>query len=154
MCDHHPIAFITPHPLSNRKEYPELSGDANTSQSVPGEKSNRVTVLEVGCGVGNSIWPLMQLNPDKFFYAFDCSPAAIDLVKAHAEYNPEKCCAFVLDICANDFGEVPPPSSVDIVLLTFVLSALAPQTMLSALQKIHKVQSRNHIVFNSPSENN
>uniref|UniRef100_A0A6B2LST4 Methyltransferase type 12 domain-containing protein n=1 Tax=Arcella intermedia TaxID=1963864 RepID=A0A6B2LST4_9EUKA len=48
------------------KEISELSGVG----SIPG--TNPV-VLEAGCGVGNSLIPLLRINTDKFFYAFDCS---------------------------------------------------------------------------------
>lgn len=64
--------------ISRRKEYPELGGPNSPTLWNPNE---RVTVLEVGCGVGNSVWPLLELNPDKFFYAFDCSASAINIVK-------------------------------------------------------------------------
>ena len=37
--------------------------------------------IEVGCGVGNTAFPLMQENPDLFIYAFDFAPKAIELLK-------------------------------------------------------------------------
>ena len=38
-------------------------------------------VLEVGCGVGNTVYPLLEECPDLFVHACDISPRAIDLVK-------------------------------------------------------------------------
>ena len=38
-------------------------------------------VLEVGCGVGNFIFPLIQEIPDIYFYACDFSPRAVQFVK-------------------------------------------------------------------------
>ena len=41
----------------------------------------KLTVLEVGCGVGNFIFPLIQDDPGIFFYACDFSPRAVQFVK-------------------------------------------------------------------------
>lgn len=37
--------------------------------------------LQVGCGAGNTIFPLIATYPDIFVYACDFSPRAVDLVK-------------------------------------------------------------------------
>ena len=39
------------------------------------------TLLEVGCGVGNAIFPLMEENKSLYVYACDLSPRAIQFVK-------------------------------------------------------------------------
>jgi methyltransferase-like protein 6 len=39
------------------------------------------TVLEVGCGVGNLIFPLLKVNPAVRMYACDFSRRAVQLVK-------------------------------------------------------------------------
>lgn len=36
---------------------------------------------QVGCGAGNTIFPLVATNPDIFVYACDFSPRAVNLVK-------------------------------------------------------------------------
>lgn len=38
-------------------------------------------MLEVGCGVGNFIWPLLHEDDSVFFYACDFSPRAVQFVK-------------------------------------------------------------------------
>ena len=38
-------------------------------------------VVEVGCGGGNTLFPLIETNKDKFVYAFDCADTAIALLK-------------------------------------------------------------------------
>ena len=48
------------------------------SEAVEGE---RRVILEVGCGVGNFLFPVLEELPNVFFYACDFSPRAIDLVK-------------------------------------------------------------------------
>lgn len=37
--------------------------------------------MEVGCGVGNTVYPLLEENPNLFIYAFDFSKIAIELLK-------------------------------------------------------------------------
>eukprot|EP01147_Barroeca_monosierra_P004370 gene4370-6657_t len=88
---------------------------------------SHVRVLEVGCGAGNTVFPLLTNNPDpKFFvYACDYAPTAVELVKSHSEYKPTRCHAFVCDIANDEIGL--PPSSLDAIILIFVLSALHPQ---------------------------
>jgi methyltransferase-like protein 6 len=38
-------------------------------------------VVELGCGVGNTIFPLLKENAHLFFYGLDFAPSAIELVK-------------------------------------------------------------------------
>ena len=38
-------------------------------------------VIEVGCGVGNTFFPLLEVNPHVFVYAFDFAASAIDIIK-------------------------------------------------------------------------
>ncbi|RVW88260.1 putative methyltransferase C3H7.11 [Vitis vinifera] len=43
--------------------------------------AGRKVILEVGCGAGNTIFPLVATYPDIFVHACDFSPRAVDLVK-------------------------------------------------------------------------
>lgn len=38
--------------------------------------------MEAGCGTGSTLYPLFEAHPEAFFYAFDFSSVAVDLVKA------------------------------------------------------------------------
>ena len=40
-----------------------------------------LSTKQVGCGAGNTIFPVIASNPDAFVYACDFSPRAIELVK-------------------------------------------------------------------------
>ncbi|XP_008397717.1 tRNA N(3)-cytidine methyltransferase METTL8, mitochondrial isoform X2 [Poecilia reticulata] len=94
----------------------------------PGQHAS-FRILEVGCGVGNSVFPIVNTikNTDSFLYCCDFSPRAIQLVKDHPDYDDSVCRAFVHDIC-EEVGSFPfPPQSLDVILAVFVLSSIHPQ---------------------------
>ncbi|KAJ3690048.1 hypothetical protein LUZ61_019212 [Rhynchospora tenuis] len=107
------------------------------------EDGKELVVLEVGCGVGNTIFPLLSLYPSIFIHACDFSPRAIDLVKQHKDYSENHINAFVCDITADDLSNAIEPSSIDILTMIFVLSAVSPEKMTLVLQNIRRVLSQN-----------
>ncbi|XP_048731281.2 2-hydroxyacyl-CoA lyase 1-like [Ostrea edulis] len=127
-------------------EFPELGPDGNKNDDVesaaagkefPGHKAKR-RILEVGCGVGNTVFPILQTNndPDLMVYCCDFSSTAVDLVKEHPDYKPDTCHAFVCDI-TDEKAEIPfPDQSLDIVILIFVLSAIQPEKMQYVLNRL------------------
>lgn len=74
-------------------------------------------ILEVGCGAGNTIFPVIASYPDAFVYACDFSPRAVELVKAHEDFKESQVHAFVSDLTADDLCKEISPSSVDIVTM-------------------------------------
>ncbi|KAM3965252.1 methyltransferase-like protein [Aphomia sociella] len=134
-------------------EFPELAPD-NTSAPVrvypDGEtKPNQSDVLnssnkkryifEIGCGVGNTIFPILQYSkdPNLFIYGCDFSSKAIDIMKQCELYDTERCNVFVLD--ATTEWEVPfEENSMDIIVLIFVLSAIDPAKMPTVINNIFK----------------
>lgn len=98
------------------REFPELA-------------SGNCTILEVGCGVGNTAFPLLELSPQSQVYACDFASSAIELVKAHPQYACGRMHAFVADITCDDLRANVLPSSVDICTMVFVLSAITPAKM-------------------------
>ena len=40
-------------------------------------------ILEVGCGVGNFLFPLLEDDPQLYFHACDFSPRAVEFVKVN-----------------------------------------------------------------------
>uniref|UniRef100_K7MNF0 Methyltransferase type 12 domain-containing protein n=1 Tax=Glycine max TaxID=3847 RepID=K7MNF0_SOYBN len=99
----------------------------------------RKVFLEVGCGAGNTIFPVIASNPDAFVYACDFSPRAIELVKSHEDFKESHVSAFVSDLTADDLCNEILPSSVDIVTMIFMLSTVSPEKMPLVLQNIRKV---------------
>ena len=48
-------------------------------------------LMEVGCGAGNFVFPLLEEDADNLFiYACDFSTRAVDIVKKHPLYDEEK----------------------------------------------------------------
>ncbi|KAK9843966.1 hypothetical protein WJX81_000623 [Elliptochloris bilobata] len=94
-------------------------------------------MLEVGCGAGNTVFPLLEANPRAFVYACDFSPRAVRLVRANQAYGHGRAAAFVADITQPHAlaGDVP-DGMVDVCTLIFVLSAIAPEKMPQAVRNL------------------
>ncbi|KAM0845303.1 hypothetical protein ACQ4PT_056465 [Festuca glaucescens] len=103
------------------------------------QDGGNLVVLEVGCGAGNTIFPLLSTYPDIFVHACDFSSRAVDLVKKHKDFRPDRVNAFACDITSEQLTEGVEPSSVDIVTMIFMLSAVAPDKMPLVLQNIRNI---------------
>ncbi|TID25468.1 hypothetical protein CANINC_002946 [Pichia inconspicua] len=108
--------------------------------------SGEKIVLEVGCGAGNTFFPLLERNENKLLKAFACdySDVAVELVKSNERFakHSENGNAFasVWDL-ANDDNKLPEgikEESVDIVVLVFVFSALSPEQWFNAMKNLFK----------------
>ena len=56
-------------------------------------------------------------------------------------FDPSRCCAFQCDLTSDDLGVTVPHDSVDVVSMIFVLSAIHPEKMESALSNIIKART-------------
>lgn len=100
------------------------------------ETDQKIIYLELGCGVGNMIFPLVEEGFSNFyFYACDFSPRAVDFVKANKLYDDNKMKAFCADLTTDDLFDNVKEKSVDIASLIFVLSAIHP-SMWSQVAKV------------------
>ena len=88
--------------------------------------------LQVGCGVGNTAFPLLEVNPQARVYACDFSATAIQCVQQHGLYASGRITAFVADVTSDRLSAHIPPATVDICTMVFVLSAISPQRMKQA----------------------
>eukprot|EP00088_Acartia_fossae_P030609 TRINITY_DN3160_c0_g1_i12.p1 TRINITY_DN3160_c0_g1~~TRINITY_DN3160_c0_g1_i12.p1 ORF type:complete len:288 (+),score=37.85 TRINITY_DN3160_c0_g1_i12:35-898(+) len=102
------------------REFEELIG------SGPSDTSERKTLLEVGCGVGNFVFPLLEENLNLYIYCCDFSPRGVDFVKKNELYDESRVKAFVCDITTDGLTEELGDNSVDIISMVFVLSAIHP----------------------------
>uniref|UniRef100_A0A5B6ZX39 Methyltransferase type 12 domain-containing protein n=1 Tax=Davidia involucrata TaxID=16924 RepID=A0A5B6ZX39_DAVIN len=109
---------------------------------------NGKVVLEVGCGAGNTIFPLVTTYPKLFVHACDFSPHAIMLVKSHSDFNEERINAFVCNVVNDNLCNRIMPSSIDVITLVFMLSAVCPKKMPLILQNLKKVLKPNgHVLL-------
>uniref|UniRef100_A0A674H1Q8 non-specific serine/threonine protein kinase n=4 Tax=Telluraves TaxID=3073808 RepID=A0A674H1Q8_TAEGU len=114
---------------------------------VPGVKFKRTAhsychkINKVGCGAGNTVFPILQTNndPGLFVYCCDFSTTAVNLVQKNAEYDSSRCFVFVHDLC-NEKSPFPmPEESLDIVILIFVLSAVLPEKMQCIVTRLSRL---------------
>ncbi|KAJ3240446.1 hypothetical protein HDU78_002295 [Chytriomyces hyalinus] len=104
-------------------------------------------LLEVGCGVGNFVWPLLEQNKAMFIYACDFSTRAVNFVKENESYTEERMKAFVCDLTANPITENVPAASLDFVTAIFCLSAIPPSKLEYAVQNIASVLKSGGVVL-------
>ncbi|TRY62541.1 hypothetical protein TCAL_00862 [Tigriopus californicus] len=116
------------------REFQDLLPSSDDSH---GTDSPRPTLLELGCGVGNFVFPLIEEDTSLFIYACDFSPRAVELLKAHSKYNEDHIKAFQCDITQSITPRVPDPGQkMDLVSMVFVLSALRPCDFDVALRNV------------------
>nr|XP_033774934.1 tRNA N(3)-methylcytidine methyltransferase METTL2A isoform X1 [Geotrypetes seraphini] len=119
--------------------------DMKITDDFPGSLASfrilEVLYALVGCGVGNTVFPILQTNndPSLFVYCCDFSSTAVELLKGHPAYDPSRCFAFVHDIAEEQFDYPVPEHSLDIVILIFVLSAILPDKMQSAINRLSRL---------------
>ncbi|ORX50117.1 methyltransferase [Hesseltinella vesiculosa] len=115
-------------------EFPELF---DCAKAGAGPKR----VFEVGCGAGNTLFPLLEQsqNPELFVYGADYAASAVQVVQNSPFYDTSKCQAFVWDLASPDLPEAIAPGSLDMVVMIFVFSALAPDQWQQALDNIHRL---------------
>lgn len=114
--------------------------DNITIPQYPGDCSS-FHIFEAGCGVGNTIFPILQTSNDSnlFVYGCDFATSAIDIVRAHSLYDTKRCHAFVCDISEASAKFPFPEASVDCVVLIFVLSALQPEVMTATVARLARL---------------
>lgn len=110
------------------------------------EYEQPVTILEIGCGAGNTFYPVLSQNqnPQLKIFACDYLKVAVDLVKANPDFEPnhskEIAYSSVWDL-ANPDGIIPEDledNSVDFVIMIFVFSALHPEQWTHAVNNLAK----------------
>ncbi|XP_052812206.1 tRNA N(3)-methylcytidine methyltransferase METTL2-like [Mya arenaria] len=122
-------------PVLNSEKSEDEFGSTVT-ELYPGQ-SAKFRILEVGCGVGNTVFPILKANrdPGLMVYCCDFSKTAVDLVKENADYE-RRCHAFHCDI-SNPESTVPfPDNSLDVIICIFVLSAINPDKFQAVINRL------------------
>ncbi|KAK1145392.1 hypothetical protein N8T08_004267 [Aspergillus melleus] len=123
-----------------RQEFPVLA-DVTTAGA------GRQVVLEVGAGAGNTAFPLLlnNANEELMVHACDFSKTAVQVMRDSEHYNPKFMAADVWDVSAapdENQNALPPgltEGSVDVVILIFIFSALAPNQWEQAIRNVYRV---------------
>ncbi|KAK9455219.1 S-adenosyl-L-methionine-dependent methyltransferase [Dipodascopsis uninucleata] len=111
-------------------------------QGTAEDAGNKI-ILEVGCGAGNTMFPIMAANKNPLLkmVGVDFSHRAVELVKESPEFNADTMDADIWDL-ANENGDLPAglkEHSVDFIILIFVFSALAPDQWAAAISNLDKL---------------
>lgn len=108
--------------------------------------AGKKTILEIGCGAGNTMYPILSRNenPDLRVFGCDYSDVAVELVRGNENFDElhakGNAYSSVWDL-ANEEGEIPEDleeNSVDIAVMIFVFSALNPKQWEQALKNLRK----------------
>ncbi|KAJ7221892.1 methyltransferase [Mycena rebaudengoi] len=118
-------------------EFPELVNAAKP-------EAGPMTIVEVGCGAGNAVFPLLSanLNPELTLCAYDYSSHAVKLVQQNPLYAAPPMGtikAAVWDLTSHSLPDGFEPGSADIVVMVFVFSALHPSEWARAVANVHKM---------------
>ncbi|NXK20410.1 METL8 protein, partial [Arenaria interpres] len=115
-------------PLTDNARGKNSEEELSRLESFPGSDAT-YRILEVGCGAGNSVFPILKVlcnTPGTFLYCCDFASGAVELVKSHSSYNSAWCSAFVHDVCDDALPYPFPDEILDVILLVFVLSTIHP----------------------------
>ncbi|NXY02814.1 METL2 protein, partial [Pteruthius melanotis] len=127
--------------LTDNPQGKNCGGELGKLESFPGCDAT-YRILEVGCGAGNSVFPILKVlcnTPGTFLYCCDFASGAVELVKSHSSYNSAWCSAFVHDVCDDALPYPFPDEILDVILLVFVLSTIHPDRMQRVVNRLAKL---------------
>ncbi|NXL29843.1 METL2 protein, partial [Glaucidium brasilianum] len=127
--------------LTDNPQGKNCGEELGSLESFPGSDAS-YRILEVGCGAGNSVFPILKVlcnTPGTFLYCCDFSSGAVELVKSHSSYNSAWCSAFVHDVCDDALPYPFPDEILDVILLVFVLSTIHPDRMQGVVNRLAKL---------------
>ncbi|KAF8605887.1 S-adenosyl-L-methionine-dependent methyltransferase [Ceratobasidium sp. AG-I] len=119
------------------QEFPELT-------ELTDSKAGEATVVEIGCGAGNTVFPLLETNqnPNLSIIGCDYSAKAIEVVKAHPLYTSPHIGSVSAHVWDLSGASLPPnvdSGTVDVVVMVFVLSALHPAEWANAVHNVYRM---------------
>jgi methyltransferase-like protein 6 len=106
-------------------------------QTLPSIQPDQIVFMEVGCGTGSTLIPIMKRYPHYRFIAFDFSAVAVEVMQQNPDFDQTRCTSFCCDVSNNPIpNELVPPASIDLASMIFTLSAISPQKMSGVLHKV------------------
>lgn len=103
---------------------------------APENCQSSTSLLEVGCGVGNAVIPLLDINPNLTVHAIDFASSAIEILRKNQYVIDNRLYPSVCDVVNH---EIPvEDNSMSYILCMFVLSAIAPLSQPVVIQKLMK----------------
>ncbi|KAF4837891.1 tRNA(Thr) (cytosine(32)-N(3))-methyltransferase [Colletotrichum tropicale] len=124
--------------FKNRKwlqqEFPILT-------EVTKEDAGKTVILEIGAGAGNTAFPIAEFNknPNLKIHACDYSKTAVEVMRSQEAYSQGIVQADVWDVTSDELPPGLEEGSVDIAILIFIFSALAPNQWDKALSNIYRL---------------
>uniref|UniRef100_A0A8C5LG01 tRNA N(3)-cytidine methyltransferase n=1 Tax=Jaculus jaculus TaxID=51337 RepID=A0A8C5LG01_JACJA len=128
-------------PRDHVRSHAEDRGGSPQPDPFPGSNA-AFRILEVGCGAGNSVFPILntlQNIPESFLYCCDFASGAVELIKSHSSFRAAQCYAFVHDVCEDGLPYPFPDGILDVILLVFVLSSIHPDRMQGVVSRLSKL---------------
>ncbi|KAK8809005.1 methyltransferase isoform a [Blastocystis sp. subtype 4] len=89
----------------------------------------QLSLLEVGCGVGNAFFPLCEKYPSLQLYGCDFAKSAVEIIRNRAEFDKSRMTVWQADLVKDDISHEVPEEGCDVLLIMFVLSAVNPKNM-------------------------
>jgi tRNAThr (cytosine32-N3)-methyltransferase len=117
-----------------QQEFPVLS-------EVTRADAGSVILLEVGAGAGNTAFPILAHNQNPYLkiHACDFSKVAVEVMRESEAYDLRHIQADVWDAAGEDLPPGLSESSVDIVLMIFIFSALSPTQWQQAVRNTYRL---------------
>eukprot|EP00871_Galdieria_phlegrea_P003812 jgi/Galph1/4431/GphlegSOOS_G3097.1 len=111
------------------------------------KEGRQLVLLEAGCGVGNTLFPILTWSQSIYFYACDFSPEAIRLVEENPKYDSNRMTLFVCDFSKESLNQHI-LCQVDVIFLFFSLSAVPPRFHKDCIVNMtHVLKPGGYLVF-------
>lgn len=112
-------------------------------EELKNDKREQITLLDIGCGVGNSFYPLIKHLPNLKVNAFDFSQRAVNMAKTHQLYDEAKIKLIALDVVKDEIIF----DKADYGILMFVLSAITPDKHKEVIEKIASKMNKDAVLY-------
>ena len=112
------------------------------------QSQKKLNLFFIGCGVGNTFYPIYQQFPTQISHltAIDCAAKAIEICKEHELYDPNKMNIQQCDIVHQELS-INPQYPYDYAFLLFVISSINQIHHFNIFQKIYNALPVNGILY-------